>query len=433
MGKFVLNVYHSKLKDYISEKLSDKDQDYLDNLYTLYSRTTKLTTELAHFNLGSSSGSGGDLFLTNLTKTIFKQYLHTYINVESRFLNEKAALMLNRYYESKGHVKRTQVGNLALQELKRDIGGFIASKANINIMDTVSYGGETFLSEEFAINILQLTKTAFRRCQILSTSPANNAMEIFSILIYYLVHQHIDYALEIGLQGIPVPECKSIPELYFFDVIGQTNAIIHLLEKHISVFLVPLVVGTPRHADCLQTKKNELEKLELKMDTGLDRTLATIAGWVKSILTTEQKKTDFLTEDMTTTACSRTVKFVNYQVEKIKDTLDGKNIEYVLLELGIRFHRVVYDHLQMFTYSSTVLSLICDVNEYRKCVAQFKVPKVVALFDTLHAMCNLLILPPENLRSAMQGDMLASLDRTILDNWVQLRADYRAEKMGNYF
>ena len=32
----------------------------------------------------------------------------------------------------------------------------------------VNYGGETFLSEEAAINILQLTKNAFRRCQALS-------------------------------------------------------------------------------------------------------------------------------------------------------------------------------------------------------------------------------------------------------------------------
>jgi hypothetical protein len=32
--------------------------------------------------------------------------------------------------------------------------------------------------------------------------------------------------------------------------------------------LVPLVVSSPKHADCLQTKKNELEKLEFKLDTG---------------------------------------------------------------------------------------------------------------------------------------------------------------------
>ena len=69
--------------------------------------------------------------------------------------------------------------------------------------------------------------------------------------------------------------------------------------------------------------------------------------------------------------------------------------------------------------------MIIDVQEYRKCVADFKVAAVSHLFDILHAMCNLLILPPENLRNAAQGDQLAALDRNILDNWIQLRDDYK--------
>jgi hypothetical protein len=47
-------------------------------------------------------------------------------------------------------------------------------------------------------------------------------------------------------------------------------------------------------------------------------------------------------------------------------------------------------------------------------------------------MANLLILPPENLRGAMCGDQLTNLDRTILDNWIQLRIDYKSERLGNF-
>jgi hypothetical protein len=92
-----------------------------------------------------------------------------------------------------------------VQDLKRDLHGFIASKANMMNMDvgSVSYGGETFLSEETAINILQLTKNAFRRCMALSRSKdlPSNAAEILGILISYLVHEHIEYAVDIGLQA----------------------------------------------------------------------------------------------------------------------------------------------------------------------------------------------------------------------------------------
>ena len=118
-------------------------------------------------------------------------------------------------------------------------------------------------------------------------------MEIFGILISYLLHEHVDYALELGLSGIPLAECKTIPELFFFDVVGQTNAIIHLLDKQFSDSLLPLVASTPKHADCLTKKKNELEILERKIDAGVDRSINALVGWVKTILTSEQKKSDF--------------------------------------------------------------------------------------------------------------------------------------------
>jgi hypothetical protein len=36
----------------------------------------------------------------------------------------------------------------------------------------------------------------------------------------------------------------------------------------------------------------------------------------------------------------------------MKDSMDGKNAEAVLLELGTRLHRVIYEHVLQFQYSS---------------------------------------------------------------------------------
>jgi hypothetical protein len=49
---------------------------------------------------------------------------------------------------------------------------------------------------------------------------------------------------------------------------------------------------------------------------------------------------------------------------------------------------------------------ICDVNEYRKCVKELKSPLVTTLFDTLHGLCNLLLVKPENLKQVCTGDTL---------------------------
>ena len=51
-------------------------------------------------------------------------------------------------------------------------------------------------------------------------------------------------------------------------------------------------------------------------------------------------------------ACIRVCRFLSLQTEKIRTCLDGKNLETVLYDLGIRFHRVIYEHFQQFQYNS---------------------------------------------------------------------------------
>ena len=44
----------------------------------------------------------------------------------------------------------------------------ISARTNINIVQIDNYGGETFLSEELAINLLQESTAAFERCSVVS-------------------------------------------------------------------------------------------------------------------------------------------------------------------------------------------------------------------------------------------------------------------------
>lgn len=64
------------------------------------------------------------------------------------------------------------------QDLRRDIQAVIGTRANINIAQIEDYGGETFLSEEVSIALLQETKLAFQRCQVVSTEPKNICNDI---------------------------------------------------------------------------------------------------------------------------------------------------------------------------------------------------------------------------------------------------------------
>lgn len=166
-----------------------------------------------------------------------------YFSIETKAFREKSATLLIEYYESKNHQKK-QVQMGGFQELRRDLQAVLGARTNINIAQIEDYGGETFLSEELAIAILQRSKLAFQRCQLLSQSidVPGNALQILEILLQYLISEHVDYALELGLQSVPIPESRTQPEIHFFNVVHQCNAIVRLLEEQINDSVLPLVM-----------------------------------------------------------------------------------------------------------------------------------------------------------------------------------------------
>ncbi|KAI1288041.1 Exocyst complex component 5 [Halotydeus destructor] len=269
MSKFVLNVYHGKLQDYVHARLNNdkiESDKYLGELQELYSKTGKLSQQLA-----ANKILGCDLgFLNKLSRKIFSHYLDRYIEIEAKSLREKCEMVLHRYYDSKNHQKKQiAVGNF--QELKRDIQAKISNinitSINLSANGTENYGDETFLSEEVAINILQETKLALERCEQLSkeSDKSTNALAVLDIQLQYLITEHIDYAVELALQAIPANEPKSVPNIFFFDLVRQCNAICHLLEKQFVDSLIPLVQSTPQHTECLKRKREIFEQMELKL------------------------------------------------------------------------------------------------------------------------------------------------------------------------
>uniref|UniRef100_A0A0A9W0K1 Exocyst complex component 5 n=5 Tax=Lygus hesperus TaxID=30085 RepID=A0A0A9W0K1_LYGHE len=442
MSKFVLNVYKCKLQNYIETTLAASKTDtekYLTNLNDLYTKTVQLSKELGKFKLGSE-----DSYLSKLTHTVFQQYLDSYISKEKQWMTDKCGRILQKFYDSKAHQKK-QVSSGGLQEIRREMQALVGTRANINIAQIEDYGGETFLSEEVSIAILEEAKTAFSRCQVLSrpSELANNASQIVEVLLDYLINNFVNYALEIGLQAVPIPETKSQPqEIHFFKVTRQTNMIVYLIEKNFADFALPLLTASTKHGEFLLKKKMSLQALEQKLENGIDRSLNAIIGWVKMILQNEQKKSDYkpesdlelgLNPNLSSQACLKVVKYMSHNIAHINECLDGGNRECVMTELGIRFHRVVYEHLQTFQYNSTgAMCLICDINEYRKCVRELKSNLVNTLFDTLHSLCNLLLVKPENLDQVRNGEHLAVLDSSILLNFIQLRSDYKSQKIASF-
>lgn len=465
MSKFLLNIYTGKLKDHIVHTMKIHDQEkYLNELYVQFTKTTKLSNQIINSRIIGSRD------LEMLTRRIFMDYLANYFKTEVTSLRERCAGILTRYYESKNH--RKKASNISMtQDLKNkltsraknlNISGLtninmnIGQLAGINI--TVANEPlppeETLLSEDVAISLLHEVKQALNRSKELSKpNEAENAVELFYIQLQYLCIEHIDYAIELSkeLQHL---ELKSQPDLRFFDIVRQCNAICHLIEKQFVDCVQPQVTKTESKkyfTECVKRKREVLDQLELKLNDGLERSLNACISAIKATLNTEQKKTDFKPEKeelmpaVSTTACSKACKFVSAVTIKILDCLDGENVTTVYTEFGIRFYKAIYEHLQRFEFSSIgAMVAISDVKAYSSAI---RIPtressnktlpddkEVLDMFQTLHNLCNLWVVAPENLKQLCNDDGLSGVDRSVLDTFVQLRSDFRSNRiqLGNF-
>ncbi|RCN52328.1 tetratricopeptide repeat protein [Ancylostoma caninum] len=403
--KLILSVYVGRLKEHIHAKLKDcKESDdregYLDGLEKSYTNTLRLNKELDALHVSSDAS-----FLPTLTRSIFDRYLSTYPNDELDYLHAQCSNILQRFYESKKHVKKQIHGGL--QELKRDVQALL--------LTVETYGGETFLSEDVAISILQETRRAFfRTSQLCEKSEVPKQSEnILDILLKYLYSEHLDYAVELAIAGIPPGEPKTSPPAYFFSVVSQNTSIVLLLMKQYEDSVLPLVKGSVVEQCVAKKWSSSLRSLEQKINMGLERQLGAIIGYVRFVLSSEQKKADFRPDNqqinLTASApCQQVVRFLGTQAAAMERGCDGGNLVVLQTELANRLYKLLLTHIQQFIFNSAgAMLLLCDLNEYRKCVSQWRLEATVTRqFESLHALANLLVVLPENLTDAAHSPML---------------------------
>uniref|UniRef100_A0AC35TJQ8 Exocyst complex component 5 n=1 Tax=Rhabditophanes sp. KR3021 TaxID=114890 RepID=A0AC35TJQ8_9BILA len=423
MSKLILNAYNRRLEEEVHMKLKHlkgvDDEQYLSSLQDLYSRTLRLNEELQQLK-HKPDGQ----FVNLITSNLFNFYLKTYIVDEETYFNEQCNNILQRFYESKGHQKRNLTTG-GLQELKRDL--------NARLRNVENFGDETFLSEEVAINILQEIRNAFSRSKTLC--PSNKKVEVmknlYELLVKYLYREHVLYAIELIISSIPISEPKTEPASNFFPVVQKASTITHLFVKQFDDSILPLLEDRTVQQECESAKNGTLRNLETRINVGLEKQINAITGYIRYTLSTEQKKTDFKPDEESsnsnisvTFTCNIICSYLSKMYAVVKDSLDGANLTTVLTEVGIRVYRMLFAHIHNFSYSiNGSILLLCDINEYRRTVATWKISEVNEHMETLHALVNLLVVVPGNLEQAFNSPLLAEYDRETLFTILLLRHD----------
>ena len=112
MAKFIRSMYDEKVKKFVDMKLhfesltdnenrtaSDLDE-YLSTLNDLYSKTLQLSSDLSKYD--------NDIVLgAKLTKSIFQQFLNSYVKIEIDYLTQVSSDILNQFYATMNHEKKT--------------------------------------------------------------------------------------------------------------------------------------------------------------------------------------------------------------------------------------------------------------------------------------------------------------------------------------
>lgn len=249
------------------------------------------------------------------------------------------------------------------------------------------------------------------------------------MFLYKFVREHLLYGVHLGIKTIPVSQdLNHEPKQHFLRSVFQTNAIFHLVENIFSEELLPLLIGTVEEAGARRAKRESQSALEESIRIGLKRSIKSYTAWIR-ILLEKQKYHEFLDHETSPTA-RKVIAFAHNCINAFENSLDGQNRRQVMFEFGRRFHKALLNNIRRFRFSHDAgLGLLCDLNEYRAVVGKLHSPIIVEVFDTLYKLCNLLIVPAENLLGILHDEAMSDVDNQIAREFVQLREDCRSHKL----
>eukprot|EP00048_Salpingoeca_helianthica_P017199 m.236011 g.236011 ORF g.236011 m.236011 type:complete len:706 (-) comp20395_c0_seq1:75-2192(-) len=427
-SEFVHTVIDTKLKRHVAEALTTGGPEKLETLHDLYKKSKEMVGELSRM-----ADLGPEAYLEEklLRKMVFEKYLSSYIFTEEIGLHDNYERALVAFYDSIGHVSWGLRGK--------------EKKSKRPELEDKQSPQETMLSLGVAFNMIHENKRAIERCRDLASAAdlPDFVFRVFVKLLEGLCNDHVHYAVNFAVRQLPASKAKGEPPLVFLSVVKDTNSLFYLLQKHYWDDVLPSVrTSLSVYPTCVQRKNDVMESLENQLAQGLAALVDACIDWLKTILAKEQKKTDFKPPEDTlevingpcTAACRACVAFLTRLHAQIVSCLNGKNMENVLRHLGKRFYNVLFEHVQQMTFNTLGgMILVRDMSEYERCVQAFDDSVVMGLFVTLRELSAVVIVKAENIKQLCEEGRLATLDRGLIQTFLQLRADYRSAKISSLF
>uniref|UniRef100_A0A6B2FVZ9 Exocyst complex component 5 (Trinotate prediction) n=1 Tax=Myxobolus squamalis TaxID=59785 RepID=A0A6B2FVZ9_MYXSQ len=389
---YLQKLYEGPLKGYCDAHLSDTEPEFLDSLYSVYKRIFGMEDKFKRINHNIDVS-----VFEYLRKLLFSQYLSKYFSAEIEYLTSSFSKVITNLQNDKS-------GNIFLQEV--------------------------------GVNMVQMTKKSQNRCELLSSinNYPTNTSKIYEILVNQLIlgvcmNEIDNYQKEISSNSI-----KYGFDIKLFELIDQINAVVHLIEKYYSQFVLPAISSSVYYKKTSQFLKNSLASLEVKIDICIDKYINICIASVKSTISSQMNlkeilysgQNTILSEDVST-ACS-SLRKLN---AGIKSRIDFQNFQKFGFEFCIRLTRFLVQFYKNFNYSvEGAMIALWDIREFKSSFSMYKIKEIDEIFDTIHSLLNVLVVSPNDVKTFSLTINLKKVDPQLIQAYVEKRMDYKQSKIG---
>lgn len=285
-------------------------------------------------------------------------------------------------------------------------------------------------------NIIGILNKSIERAKLLSNvaQTSSNCMEILLAGMDLMHNDLLNNIYSKVIQYINYDQPKHKLSLRILTLLCALNTYYETFNKDINL----LTNKSNLHPDEYEKTQSVRKRLSLNFEQqiikGLQDRISSVMTTVEKLLTSEQKKNDYLYGPPeyrdNTTACILVSEYLSPHIHTIKETVPKSQISKLLTILGSRLTTILLAHLPKFTFSQErALLLSSDMNSYWSMVLSCDSEKVALEFNKFRQMINLFMLPPTSLPEFIIEEPIASIDIQMLSTFISKREDFKTGKV----
>lgn len=263
--------------------------------------------------------------------------------------------------------------------------------------------------------------------------------DLLNLLITNMGDIYLEAALAAATDAAAAAENnpKAEPDLSYLSDLKTAISVLHLMLTTIRLLLLPLAASNLTIRRDLEKQTNNFtDRMEIKIDGVLQKTIDAALAWTSRILS-GQRKQDFRPRDdatlqldqLQTGTCQAVFTFLARLRGRAVSTLSGRVLESFSLELATGLRGLLLLHFKSFQVSQTgALAVSRDITKYIELLRSWNLPSAFdPSLEVLTEIANLFVIGPEALKDRLRNfgssGGLLGVDRADLRPYVLRRED----------